>query len=148
MPAYRYTNSHDQSQGRNGDDNDNDGSIRTAEATTTTSTTSSIDKNGIRYVQPLSGCMLNYSNETWTLTKNFRSDGSMRCDFGDRVRGSVYVGGYFKVKGPVGEVVSAKLKGDPHTSSSLENTYADNHGRGYHKLLRDKKQGKVGKDAS
>ena len=122
MPAYRYTNSHDQSQGRSGDDNENDGSIRTGEATTTTS---SYDKNGIRYVQPLSGFRLSYSNETWTFTKNFRSDSSMRCDFSDRVRDSVYIGGYFKVKGPDSEEVSAKLNGGPHTSSCPENTYAD-----------------------
>jgi hypothetical protein len=90
MPENRYTDSHDQSQGRSEDDNDNDGSIRTAEATTAT-TTSSNDKNGIRYVQPLSGFRLNYSNETWTFTKNFRSDGSIRCDFRDRVRDSVFM---------------------------------------------------------
>lgn len=126
MPENRYTDSYDQSRGRSGDDNDNDGSIRIAEATTTTTTTtSSNDKNGIRYVQPLSGFRLNYSNETWTFTMNFRSDGSMRCDFRDRVRDSVYVGGYFKVKGPDGEEVSAKLNGGPHISSSPENTYAD-----------------------
>ena len=49
----------------------------------------------------------------------------MRCDFKDRTRDSVYVGGYFKVKGPDSEEVSAKLNGGPHTSSSPENTYAD-----------------------
>ncbi len=49
----------------------------------------------------------------------------MRCDFEDRIRKSVYVGGYFKVKGPDGEEVAAKLNGGPHTSSSPENTYAD-----------------------
>jgi hypothetical protein len=49
----------------------------------------------------------------------------MRYDFEDRVRDSVYVGGYFKVKGPDSEEVSAKLNGGPHTSSSPENTYAD-----------------------
>jgi hypothetical protein len=125
MAENSYTDSYDQSQDRSEDDNDNDGSIRTAEATTTTTTTSSNDKNGIRYVQPLSGYRLSYSNETWTFTKNFRSDGSMRCDFRDRVRDSVYVGGYFKVKGPDSEEVSAKLNGGPHTSSSPENTYAD-----------------------
>jgi hypothetical protein len=122
MPANCYTDSHGQSQGRSEDDNDNDGSIRTAEATTTTS---SNDKNGIRYVQPLSGYRLSYSNEMWTFTQNFRSDGSMHYDFKDRVRDSVYVGGYFKVKGPDSEEVSANLNGGPHTSSSPENTYAD-----------------------
>jgi hypothetical protein len=94
--------------------------IRTAQAAT-----ASNDKNGIRYVQPLSSYRLTYSNETWTYTKNFRSDGSMRCDFKDRIRKSVYVGGYFKVKGPDAEEVAAKLNGGPHTSSSPENTYAD-----------------------
>jgi hypothetical protein len=108
MPAYRYTNSHDQSQGRSGNDNENDGSIRTGEAATTTS---SYDKNGIRYVQPLSGFRLSYSDETWTFTKNFRSDSSIRCDCRDRVRDSVHIGGYFKVKGPDSEEVSAKLNG-------------------------------------
>jgi hypothetical protein len=117
MPSY-YTNSNSQSQGPNNNDNS---SVRTAEATTT----SSNDKNGIRYVQPFSSYKLTYSNETWTFTKNFRSDGSMRCDFRDRIRKSVYVGGYFKVKGPDGEEVAGKLNGGPHTSSSPENTYAD-----------------------
>src|SRR5919108_5073926 len=86
MPSYHnyyyYTNSNDQSQ-----NNNNNTFIRTAEATTT----SSYDKNGIRYVQPFSSYRLTYSNETWTFKKNFRSDGSMRCDFKDRIRKSVYV---------------------------------------------------------
>jgi hypothetical protein len=94
--------------------------VGTAEATTISN-----DKNGIRYVQPFSTYKLAYSNESWTFTKNFRSDGSMRCDFEDRIRDSVFVGGYFKVNGPDGEEVSAKLNGGPHTSSSPENTYAD-----------------------
>ena len=120
MPSYYYYNySSSKSQIQN--NNDNNGFVRTAEA----STTSSNDKNGIRYVQPLSDYRLTYSNETWTFTKNFRSDGSMRCDFKDRIRNSVFVGGYFKVKGPDSEEVSAKLNGGPHTSSSPENTYAD-----------------------
>src|SRR5688572_30813489 len=119
-PSYYYpTSSNRQSQSQNS--NDNNGSVRTAEATTT----SSYDKNDIRYVQPVSSFKLTYSNETWTFTKNFRSDGSMRCDFKDRIRNSVYIGGYFKVKGPDSEEVSAKLNGGPHTSSSPENTYAD-----------------------
>ena len=119
-PSYYYpTSSNRQSQGQN--NNDNNGLVRTAEATTT----SSYDKNGVRYVQPVSSFKLTYSNETWTFTKNFRSDGSMRCDFKDRIRKSVFVGGYFKVKGPDSEEVSAKLNGGPHTSSSPENTYAD-----------------------
>lgn len=111
--------SNSQSQGQN--NNDNNGLVRTAEATTT----SSNDKNGFRYVQPVPSFKLTYSNETWTFTKNFRSDGSMRCDFKDRIRNSVFIGGYFKVKGPDSEEVSAKLNGGPHTSSSPENTYAD-----------------------
>lgn len=94
--------------------------VRTAEATAYPK-----DKNGIRYVQALSSYRLAYSNETWIFTKNFRSDGSMRCDFKDRIRDSVYVSGYFKVKGPDSEEVSAKLNGGPHSSSSPENTYAD-----------------------
>ena len=53
------------------------------------------------------------------------SDGTVRCDFRDRIRKSVYVGGHFKVKGPDSEEVSAKLNGGPHTSGSPENTYAD-----------------------
>jgi hypothetical protein len=121
MPSYHnyyyyYTNGNGQSQ-----NNNNNTFIRTAEATTT----SSYDKNGIRYVQPFSSYRLTYSNETWTFKKNFRSDGSMRCDFKDRIRKSVYVGGYFKVKGPDSEEVAARLNGGPHTSSSPENTYAD-----------------------
>jgi hypothetical protein len=119
-PSYYYpTSSNSQSQGQS--NHDNNGLLRTAEATTT----SSYDKNGVRYVQPVSSFKLTYSNETWTFTKNFRSDGSMRCDFKDRIRKSVFVGGYFKVKGPDSEEVSAKLNGGPHTSSSPENTYAD-----------------------
>ena len=119
-PSYYYpTSSNRQSQGQS--NNDNNGLIRTAEATTT----SSYDKNGIRYVQPIPTFKLTYSNETWTFTKNFRSDGSMRCDFEDRIRNSVFIGGYFKVKGPDSEEVSARLNGGPHTSSSPENTYAD-----------------------
>src|SRR5918992_478063 len=116
MPSYYNNSSNSQSQ------NNNNNLLGTAEATTTSS---SYDKNGVRYVQPLSGYRLTYSNETWTFTKNFRSDGSMRCDFRDRIRKSVYVGGYFKVKGPDSEEVAAKLNGGPHTSSSPENTYAD-----------------------
>jgi hypothetical protein len=120
MPTYYYhtSSSNSQIQGQN---DDNNGLVRTAEATTA----SSNDKNGVRYVQPVSSFKLTYSNETWTFTKNFRSDGSMRCDFKDRIRNSVFVGGYFKVKGPDSEEVSAKLNGGPHTSSSPENTYAD-----------------------
>jgi hypothetical protein len=117
LPSYYYyTNTNSQGQ------NNNNSFLRTAEATT-----SSYDKNGIRYVQPLSAAnyKLTYFNETWTFTKNFRSDGSMRCDFKDRIRKSVYVGGYFKVKGPDWEEVAARVNGGPHTSSSPENTYAD-----------------------
>ena len=90
---------------------------------------------------------LTYSNETWTFTKNFRSDGSMRCDFKDRIRKSVYVGGYFKVKGPDSEEVSAKLNGGPHTSSSPENTYADTMDLGITNF-QEQKQGTLGKDTS
>jgi hypothetical protein len=119
MPSYYYhTSSNSKSQGQSKENNN--GLARTAEATT-----SSNDKNGVRYVQPLSDYRLRYSNETWTFTRNFRSDGSMRCDFKGRIRKSVYVGGYFKVKGPDSEEVAAKLNGGPHTSSSPENTYAD-----------------------
>jgi hypothetical protein len=124
MPGY-YSNSNTSSNSQNQNNNINNandnGFIRTAGATTS----SSNDKNGVRYVQPLSSYRLTYSNETWTFTKNYRSDGSMRCDFKDRIRKSVYIGGYFKVKGPDGEEVAAKLNGGPHTSSSPENTYAD-----------------------
>jgi hypothetical protein len=135
MPNYYYYNSSafsglsqgqnqdpDNNNNNNNNDNDNNDNnfIRTAQAAT-----ASNDKNGIRYVQPLSSYRLTYSNETWTYTKNFRSDGSMRCDFKDRIRKSVYVAGYFKVKGPDAEEVAAKLNGGPHTSSSPENTYAD-----------------------
>jgi hypothetical protein len=115
VPSYYYTSNNTQSQDRN-----DNGLLGTAEATTVSN-----DKNGVRYVQPLSSYRLTYSNETWTFTKNFRSDGSMRCDFRDRIRKSVYVGGYFKVKGPDSEEVSAKLNGGPHTSNSPESTYAD-----------------------
>jgi hypothetical protein len=119
MPSYYdyYRNNNSQSQDQNNNDNTY---VRAAEATT-----SSNDKYGIRYVQPFSSFRLTYSNETWTFTKDFRSDGSMRCDFKDRIRKSVYVGGYFKVKGPDSEEVTAFLNGGPHTSSSPENTYAD-----------------------
>jgi hypothetical protein len=118
IPSYYdyYTNGNSQIQ----DNSNNNNFVRTAEATTT-----SYDKNGIRYVQPISNFRLTYSNETWTFTKDFRSDGSMRCDFKDRIRKSAYVGGYFKVKGPDSEEVTTFLNGGPHTSSSPENTYAD-----------------------
>src|SRR5919109_2104120 len=121
IPSYYgyYTNSNIQRQDQN-NNNNNDGFVRTAEATTVSN-----DKNGVRYVQPISSYRLTYSNETWTFTKDFRSDGSMRCDFEDRIRNSVYLGGYFKVKGPDSEEVTAFLNGGPHTSSSPENTYAD-----------------------
>jgi hypothetical protein len=119
VPSHYYTSNNSQSQGQNTSGSDN-GLVGTAEATTISN-----DKNGIRYVQPFSTYKLAYSNESWTFTKNFRSDGSMRCDFEDRIRDSVFVGGYFKVNGPDGEEVSAKLNGGPHTSSSPENTYAD-----------------------
>ena len=115
MPSYNYANSN--SQGGVIITMDGGGNSRSA--------TSSYDKNGIRYIQPFTSFRVTYSNETWTFNKNFRSDGSMRCDFEDRIRNSVYVGGYFKVKGPDSEEVSAKLNGGPHTSSSPENTYAD-----------------------
>jgi hypothetical protein len=115
MPNYNHENRN--SQGGN----NNDGWLGTAEAAT-----ASYDKNGIKYLQPFSSFKLTYSNETWTFNKNFRSDGSMRCDFEDRIRNSVYVAGYFIVKGSDdSEEVSAKLNGGPHTSSSPENTYAD-----------------------
>jgi hypothetical protein len=117
---YYYTNNNSLSHGQN--NSNNNGLVGTAEATTTSNY-----KNGIRYVHPLSSFKFTYSNETWTFTKNFRSDGSMRSDFKDRFRKSVFVTGYFKVvKRPDSEEVSAKkLNGGPHTSSSPENTYAD-----------------------
>src|SRR5215210_4194790 len=113
---YYYTNDNSLSQVRN-NSNSNNGLVGTAEATTI-----SYDKNGIKYIQPFSSFRLTYSNETWTFNKNFRSDGSMRCDFEDRIRNSVYIAGYFKIKGSDdSEEVSAKLNGGPHTSSSPEN---------------------------
>ncbi len=115
---YYYTNSNSLSQGRN--NSNNNSFVGTAEATTVSN-----DKNGIRYIQPFSSFRVAYSNETWTFTKNFRSDGSMRCDFKGGIRNSVYVGGYFKVKGPDSEEITARLNGGPHTSGSPENTYAD-----------------------
>jgi hypothetical protein len=77
-----------------------------------------LDKNGIEYVQPLlsDDFRLIYSNETWTFNKNFRTDGSMRCDFGDCIRNSVFLAGYFKVTGSdTNEEVSAKMNGGPHS---------------------------------
>jgi hypothetical protein len=139
MPSYYYYYSSSSSsgkcisnsQGQGPNNNNNNSFIRTAEAATTSN-----DKNGIRYVQPLSSSYrLTYSNETWTYTKDFRSDGSMRCYFRDRIRKSVYVGGYFKVKGPDGEEVAARLNGGPHKSSSPENTYADTMDIGITNLL-------------
>jgi len=112
---YYYPSSNSQIKGLN-----NNGLVATTEATT-----SSNDKNGVRYVQPFSSFKLTYSNETWTFAKNFRSDGSMRFNFRDGIRNSVYVGGYFKVKGPDNEEVTALLNGGPHISRSPENTYAD-----------------------
>lgn len=88
--------------------------------------TTGTDKNGIQYVQPLAadGYRLEYSNEGFTFDKNFRSDGSMRCDFEDRIRDSVFVGGYFKATGSdTSEEVSAKMNGGPHNDTNPE--YAD-----------------------
>lgn len=89
-------------------------------------TQTGVDKNGIAYVQPLKaeGFTLKYTNEAFTFTKNFRSDGSMRCDFKGTVRNSVMLAGYFKVAGSdSGEEVSAKMNGGPHNDS--EPTWAD-----------------------
>jgi hypothetical protein len=120
MPSYYYNSSPfgGISQGQNQDpdnnnDNNNNNFIRTAQAAT-----ASNDKNGIRYVQPLSSYRLTYSNETWTYTKNFRSDGSMRCDFKDRIRKSVYVAGYFKVKGPMLKKLQQSLM-EVHTHQAV-----------------------------
>ena len=77
-------------------------------------------------MQPLlsDGFRLAYFNETWTFDKNFRIDGSMRCDFKDRIRNSVFLAGYFKVTGSdTREEVSAKMNGGPH--SDRVPTYAD-----------------------
>jgi hypothetical protein len=96
---------------------------------TTTRTTgggTALDKNGIEYVQPLlsDGFRLIYSSETWTFNKNFRTDGSMRCDFEDLVRNSAFLAGYFKVTGSdMSEEVSAKMNGGPHSHRMA--TYAD-----------------------
>lgn len=106
---------------------ENDGSIWEA-ATPVTPTpvpTITVDKNGIAYVQPLTsdGYKLTYSNESFTFNKNFRSDGSMRCDFVG-VRNSVFIAGYFKVQGTdTGEEISAKLNGGTHNDTNPE--YAD-----------------------
>lgn len=86
----------------------------------------SVDKNGVLYLQPLEadGYKLSYSNETFTFNKNFRSDGSMRMDFEDRVRDSGPLAGYFKItQGPDGEEVSAKMNGGPHNDTNA--TWAD-----------------------
>jgi hypothetical protein len=85
MPSYYYrhhTNGNSQNQDQ-GNNNDNC-YIRAEEATT-----SSNDQNGVRYVQPFKTFRVEYSNETYTFEKDFKSDGSMRCDFKDDVRDSV-----------------------------------------------------------
>ena len=93
---------------------------------TPSTTSTGVDNNGISYLQTLDldGYQLSYSNETFTFTKNFRSDGSMRMDFKDRVRNSVFLAGYFKVTGSDNdEEVSAKMNGGPHNDTNPE--YAD-----------------------
>lgn len=85
-----------------------------------------MDKNGILFVQPLikEGYKLEYFNETWTFRGNFRTDGSMRCDFQGKVRDSVMLAGYFNVEGEDNnEEVAAKMNGGPHSSKYPE--YAD-----------------------
>jgi hypothetical protein len=116
---YTTGNSQNQAQSKNNNNNNNDDSfVREAEAATLPN-----DKNGVRYLQPLSSFRLKYSNETWSFDRNFRSDGSMRCDF-NGVRNSVCLAGYFKVGGSDdGEEVSAKMNGGPHNDRNPE--YAD-----------------------
>lgn len=98
--------------------NNNNSFVRAAEATT-----SSNDQNGVRYIQPFKTFRVEYSNETWSFDKNFRSDGSMRCDF-DGVRDSVCLVGYFKAVGSDdSEEVSANMNGGPHNNTNPE--YAD-----------------------
>jgi hypothetical protein len=97
-------------------------------------TAQSVDKNGIVYPQPFTaeGVKLSYSNETWDFRHNFRSDGSMRCDF-KGVRNSVLLAGYFKVTGGTdNEEIAGKMNGGPHTSNGTSgsttepnNTWAD-----------------------
>jgi len=92
----------------------------------TTTTPLAVDKNGIAYLQPLlsDGYKLTYSNETWTFRKNFRTDGSQRCDFEGNPKDSAFIAGYFKPEGSDdGEEVAAKLNGGPHSSSNP--SYAD-----------------------
>lgn len=96
------------------------------DTTNATKKGTTVDKNGIEYVQPLlsDGFRLEYTNETWTFHKNFRTDGSMRCDFEDLVRNSVFLAGYFNVTGSdANEEVSAKTNGGPHSHKAP--TYAD-----------------------
>lgn len=97
---------------------------------------SGTDTNGIEYVQPLLGLgyKLTYSNDSYTFVENFRTDGSMRCNFrGTPVRHSAMLAGYFKVDEnttPDGEEVSAEMNGGVHSSNEPptvpNNLYADN----------------------
>lgn len=89
--------------------------------------TSGNDINGIQYLQPLTGdgYTLDYFNETFTYTKNFRSDGSMRSNFVDAVRPSVALFGYFKVISTTvdAEEISAEMNGGPHTSTGTSGDF-------------------------
>lgn len=83
-----------------------------------------LDGNGIEYPQPLvtDGYNLTFANETNSFQKNFRSDGSMRCDFIGK-RDSVMMAGYFYVTDSMpgypynGEEVTAKMNGGPHNDT-------------------------------
>lgn len=80
----------------------------------------SFDANHIQYPQPLltDGYRLSFGNEAFTFVENFRTDGSMRCNFLG-VRNSVMLAGYFRVVGATipNEEVSAEMNGGPHTST-------------------------------
>jgi hypothetical protein len=96
----------------------------------------SFDVNGIEHVQPLHdlGYHITYSDDDFTFVENFRTDGSMRCNFrGEPVRYSTMLAGYFKVDvntAPDGEEVAAELNGGMHSGDVPpdvpNNLYADN----------------------
>ena len=102
--------------------------MRAPVITNPTSRVGPTDVNGIEYVQPIlsDGYRLNYSADSYTYTKNFRSDGSMRMDFkGLPVRPSVMIAGYIKCRtaSPNAEEISPKLNGGPHNDTNP--TWAD-----------------------
>ena len=110
------------------------GAIKMAYAQTSSGT---LDKNGIKRVDPLNEYSLSYDDEWYTFIKNFRSDGSMRMDFKNRESDSAMLAGFFRIQSSdctntPKEEIASKFNGGPHTSNGESgskdepnNTWAD-----------------------